>query len=243
MTKLNSDIKLGLEKDILAKFPAIAQRIGLKKYDYSKANINKELFHINDKDKIMLYTTNHILLGGTEEIVASDETQFRLSATLFKDDKLVIHNVDFEFQSEDDLLLVELVRIHNLTTYLDNFKEIAAFVLERSDIVERVNPKLTFNSEGILTDIGLTFNYFTDFRYSGSKNYYTSSISLYNTDYNNFYSLNSSIDSLVFAKMSFLSIADENIQTFFECDDWAELYKKFRQNPEQLLSLYDMSRI
>jgi hypothetical protein len=248
MTTITSSAKHKLEHDILAEFPEFAKKIGLNGYSYMKLNEDKDMFHMNDKDKTYLFTPSYKLDEGFGDFDAGHPVEFKMVATLFKDDTLKINNIDFEFHDNDDHLLKQLVHLHDLTNYLANFKELSSFILARSDIVEHLAPTLKFNFEGVLIELGGVFKYSESYLHGpssarSSNRYYTNSLSLYNEDYNRFYKITNPQEALIFAKMSFLSIHDENIQELFDTEDWEDLYNKFKDNPEAFLSLYDMTKI
>lgn len=247
MTKITFDAKRQLESDIIAAFPDFSKRIGLQGYSCLKVAKDKELFHINDKDKTYLSTPLYKLDGDFGQFDAAAPVEFKMAATLFKDDLLTIHNIDFEFHDKDDQLLKKLVHLNSLTEYFDNFKEVEEFILTYSDIVDRVLPTLKFNFDGQLSDIGVVFKYSERYLNNGLNltrdRYYTNSVSLYNPDYNKFYKITTPQEALVFSKMSFLSIHDENIQELFDCKEWEDLYAKMKENPEAFFNLYDMTKI
>lgn len=244
MTSMNSDVKVKLENDIMAQFPDFAKRIGLTKYTYSKENDVSDLFIMKDTDKSYLYTPKYLLSGGMADIESIDHIDIKLAAILFQDDALEVHNMDLEFHNSNDPLLKELVYLHKLSNYLSLFEEMKSFILDRSDIVIKVVPTLKFNFAGELEEIGISFKYFDSYQ-SNIKNrsYYTNSVCLYNIHFNKSYKINTPEESLIFSKMAFLSIDDEKLMEVFECDDWIELYDKFKSNPEGCLSLYDMTKI
>lgn len=248
MTTFTDAGKFKVERDILSTFSELANRIGLNGCSYVKENKNTDIFHMNDKDKTYVFTPTYILDCGFGAFNADHPIKFKMSATLFKDDSLKINYIEFEFNDKDDYTLTELLHLHDLTSYFANFKEVSSFILNRSDIVESVSPTLKFSFDGVLTDIGGVFKYSDSYLngpYSSTKTnrYYTNSLSLYSEDYKKFYKITNPQEALIFAKMSFLSIHDENIQELFETEDWSDLYNKFKENPEAFLSLYDMTKI
>lgn len=239
--KMDSAIKQQLENDIMDKFPELAHRIGLSNHSYYKGHPNKELFHLTDKDKIYLYTPSYKLID--DEYSVCDDIELKLTAILNENEQLVVNKIDFEFDNVHNAILLDLVKSHKVVSYFSNFKELSEFVLERSDIVTRLNPTLSFNPEGKLIDMGVSFQYFdSPNSFASQKTYYTNSVTLYNLCFNDIYSIKEPAEALIFAKMFFLSIDDENFKEFFDCNDWIELYQKFREDSERMLSVYDMSR-
>lgn len=247
MTKITLNAKRELEFDIIAEFPAFAERIGLHGYSCIKVNEEQDMFHMNDKDRTYLFTPSYRLDGGFGEFDAGELIEIKLAATLFKDDILTIHNMELEFHDKDDQLLKQLAHLHDLTDYLANFKNVSDFILARSDIVEKVLPTLKFNFDGELSNIGVCFKYTESYNNSGLSRerdrYYTSSLSLYDIDYNKFYAITNPEEALIFSKMVFLSIHDENIQELFGCDDWEDMYVKMKEAPDDFFNLYDMTKI
>lgn len=248
MTTFTDNSKRKVERDILSTFSDLLKKIGLNGCSYVKENQGTDIFHMNDKDKTYVFTPTYILDCGFGTLNADHPIKFKMSAILFKDNSLKINYIEFEFNDQDDYTLKELIHLHDFTSYFANFKELSSFIVARSDIVDTVSPTLKFNFDGVLTDIGGVFKYSDSYingPYSATKSnrYYTNSLSLYNEDYNRFYNITNPQEALIFAKMSFLSIHDENIQELFDTEDWADLYNKFKENPEAFLSLYDMTKI
>lgn len=251
MTTITPNGKRKVEKDMIAEFPNFANRIGLNGYSCVKVNQQSEVFHMNDKDKTYFFTPPYRLDAGFGEFDAGQPIELKIAATLFKNNTLTIHNMTLEFHDKDDQLLFQLVHLHDLSSYLANFKEMEAFILARSDIVERVIPTLQFNFVGELIDIGISFKYFEEnplhyinnfTNHAPKSRYYTNTMSLYNTGYNQHYTITNPAEAMIFAKMTFLSIHDEKIQEIFECTDWLEMYEKLKKSPEEFLSLYDMTK-
>jgi len=238
---MDSFIKQQLENDIMEKFPELVHRIGLSNHSYCKDPKNKELFRLKDKDKTYLYTPSYKLID--DEASVCDDIELKLSAVLIENEQLILNKIDFEFDNVNNSILINLVKNHQVFSYFANFKELSDFVLDRSDIVTRLNPTLSFNAEGKLIDIGVSFQYFDSPNiFTTQKTYYTNSVTLYNTFFNDIYAIKEPSEALLFAKMFFLSIDDENFGEFFDCNDWIELYQKFKEDSERMLSVYDMSR-
>lgn len=238
---IDSAMKQQLENNIMDKFPEFAHSIGLPNCFYHKSNFKKELFVLKDNDKIWLSTSSYKLIDNKG--VICDDIELNLYADLIENNQLVLKNVNFEFYNVENSILIYLVQTHKVFPYLSKFKELLDFVLSRSTIVSGLNLILSFNPSGELVEINVKFKYIENPNsFTSIKPYYTSSISLYSIFFNNSYSIKDASEALIFAKMFFLSVTDENFCQFFECDGWIELYDKFRTNAERMLSVYDMSR-
>lgn len=243
MTKINSDVKLTLERDILQSIPELVKKIGIQYESYLKCDVNKELFHMNDKEKTYLYTPDYQLMGSIDGVEITQDTILKVSATLIKDDTLTINHVEFSFDRSDDVVLKKLIDKNRLKEVFDNYHEIESFILNRSDIIERITPTIRFNIEGDLTQISVNFEYkkTNSIFPSDSERYYTSTLDLYNMGINPYYGIKTAYDSLIFSKMAFISILNTDTLEILQCADWVELYNLFRKDPASFLSLYDMT--
>lgn len=243
MTKITSDVKITLERDIMQSVPELAKKIGIQYESYLKRDVNKELFHMNDKEKTYLSTPNYQLLGSVDGVDIADDTNITVSATLIKDDTLTINHVEFTFNRRDDFVLNSLIDKNKLTEVFANYHEIEQFILNRSDIIERITPTIRFNNEGELTQISVNFDYkkTNSIFPSDSERYYTSTLDLYNMGINPYYGIETAYDSLIFSKMAFISIMNTDTLEIFQCTDWVELYNLFRKDATSFLSLYDMT--
>lgn len=243
MTKITSDVKITLERDIMQSVPELATKIGIQYKSYLKCNVDKALFHMNDKEKTYLSTPNYQVLGTVDGVDIADDTTITVSATLIKDDTLTINYVEFSFDKIDDVVLNKLIDKNKLTEVFANYHEMESFILNRSNIIERITPTIRFNIEGELTQISLNFEYkkTNSIFPSDSERYYTSTLDLYNMGINPYYGIETAYDSLIFSKMAFISIMNPDTLEIFQCSDWVELYNLFRKDAASFLSLYDMT--
>lgn len=243
MNKITSDVKITLERDIMQSMPELAKKIGIQYKSYLKCDVDKSLFHMNDKEKTYLSTPNYQLLGTVDGVDIADDTTITVSATLIKDDTLTINHVEFSFERSDDVVLNKLIDKNQLTAVFANYHEIENFILNRSDIVERITPTIRFNNKGELTQISVNFEYkkTNSIFPSDSERYYTSTLDLYNIGINPYYGIETAYDSLIFSKMAFISILNTETLEIFQCEDWVELYNLIRKDPASFLSLYDMT--
>lgn len=241
---MESMSKQELEIAIVGYFPQILERIGLSNYAYSKDCADKELFKMNDKIISYLYTPNYnIYKLSSDETEQSRGFQASISATVTRSIKLDLSRVNFQFDSIDNLDFINIVEKYKFSPYFANLREIADFILSRSNIVSSVSPKINFTPDGDLVSIELHLNYFEDSSIFKSKeSYYTNSICIYDKALEKIYKIENVYDALLFSKMFFLSVHDQDFNKFFECDEWSDLYDKFKQEPERMLSVYDMSR-
>ena len=243
MSKITSDVKITLERDIMQSMPELAKKIGIQYKSYLKCDVDKSLFHMNDKEKTYLSTPNYQLLGSVGGVDIADDTTITVSATLIKDDTLTINHVEFSFENSDDVVLKKLIDKNKLTEVFANYHEIETFILNRSAIIESITPTVRFNIEGELTQISINFEYkkTKSIFPSDSERYYTSTLDLYNVGINPYYGIETAYDSLIFSKMAFISIMNTDALEIFQCEDWVELYNLFRKDPTSFLSLYDMT--
>lgn len=243
MSKITSDVKITLERDIMQSMPELAKKIGVQYKSYLKCDVDKSLFHMNDKEKTYLSTPNYQLLGSVDGVDIADDTTITVSATLIKDDTLTINHVEFSFEHSDDVVLKKLIDKNKLTEVFANYHEIETFILNRSAIIESITPTVRFNIEGELTQISINFEYkkTKSIFPSDSERYYTSTLDLYNVGINPYYGIETAYDSLIFSKMAFISIMNTDALEIFQCEDWVELYNLFRKDPTSFLSLYDMT--
>jgi len=243
MSKITSDVKITLERDIMQSVPELAKKIGIQYKSYLKCDVDKSLFHMNDKEKTYLSTPNYQLLGSVDGVDIADDTTITVSATLIKDDTLTINHVEFSFEHSDDVVLKKLIDKNKLTEVFANYHEIETFILNRSAIIESITPTVRFNIEGELTQISINFEYkkTKSIFPSDSERYYTSTLDLYNVGINPYYGIETAYDSLIFSKMAFISIMNTDALEIFQCEDWVELYNLFRKDPTSFLSLYDMT--
>lgn len=243
MSKITSDVKITLERDIMQSMPELAKKIGVQYKSYLKCDVDKSLFHMNDKEKTYLSTPDYQLLGSVDGVDIADDTTITVSATLIKDDTLTINHVEFSFEHSDDVVLKKLIDKNKLTEVFANYHEIETFILNRSAIIESITPTVRFNIEGELTQISINFEYkkTKSIFPSDSERYYTSTLDLYNVVINPYYGIETAYDSLIFSKMAFISIMNTDALEIFQCEDWVELYNLFRKDPTSFLSLYDMT--
>lgn len=230
---------------LLDHIPELFERIGLNNYNYYKKDANGVAGRIKDKEKSYVYSTTQCLVGGISGVTTADMVEFRLSAVFHMDELLNINNLDMTFEHAEDPLLIELLEIHDMHEYLDNYKIMEQFVLSRSVIVASVKPKIQFDTMGVFKGFSLNFEYKEDTSsiWPKSKSYYTNSLDIYSNDLFTCYEVENNEQALSFSKMSYLSIADEHFQELFGTDDWIQLYQTFRQDTDGCISLYDMAKI
>lgn len=99
MSKITSDVKITLERDIMQSMPELAKKIGIQYKSYLKCDVDKSLFHMNDKERTYLSTPNYQLLGSVDGVDIADDTTITVSATLIKDDTLTINHVEFSLNT------------------------------------------------------------------------------------------------------------------------------------------------